>query len=174
MSLKESIKRVPLVLPAWRWMYRRTWFRNLVDDLIIMRLHGRMRPEKLALPGCRHWMYVDPRENRGRAILKCQAQGQGTTKELWRRAVEALDPTIVLDVGLNYGEIVLSQRYRSDARIIGIEANALLMPCLEMLRREHPNAAQMEFHCALASDRSDCAKRVLHQPAMVGEFFGHS
>ncbi len=155
MSLKESIKRVPLVLPTWRWMYRRTWFRNLVDDLIIMRLHGRMRPDKLVLPGGNHWMYVDPRENRGRAILMCQAHGQSATKELWRRAVEALDPTIVLDVGLNYGEIVLSQRYRADARIIGIEANAQLMPCLEKSRREHPNAAQMEFHCALASDRSD-------------------
>lgn len=155
MSLKESIKRMPLALRTWRWLYGRAWFRGLVDDLLILRLYGRLRPKKLRLPGSNHTMYVNPRENRARAILKCRASGQGPTKELWRRAVEALEPSIVLDVGLNYGEIVLSQRYDAKARIIGIEANPLLMPYLERSRVEHPNARQIEFHCALASDQSD-------------------
>jgi FkbM family methyltransferase len=42
---------------------------------------------------------------------------------LWRELVRRLDPTVVVDVGCNYGEVVLSGVYRPGCRIWCVEAN---------------------------------------------------
>jgi FkbM family methyltransferase len=68
--------------------------------------------------------------------------------------VSDLQPTLVLDVGLNYGEFVLNERYDDGATIIGIEANSSLLKWLERSRLTHPNASQIRFIHALADAKT--------------------
>src|SRR4051794_28252111 len=100
MSLKSGLKRVPLLVPAWQRLQRLPWIKQLADDVRLWQLHGRFAPERLQLPNSGSWLYVDPRENRGRAVLLCGAGGQPLLKGIWRHAAETIRPTLVLDVGL--------------------------------------------------------------------------
>ncbi len=155
MSLKSGLKRVPLLVPAWQRLQRVAWIKRLTDDVRLWRRHGRFSPERLQLPNSGSWMYVDPHENRGRAVLLCGAGGQPLMKGIWHRAVEAIRPTIVLDVGLNYGEFLFAEVYPDADRIIGIEANEHLRPWIERSRAAHPNAGRIETVFALAGDKLD-------------------
>ena len=125
------------------------------DDIDLLFKYRRWRPDRVTLPGSAYAIYVDPTENRGRAILRCFAAGQPHIKRLWRRAHAALAPDAVLDVGANYGELLFLERYEPGARVIGIEANPQLEPYLERSRREHPCADQIELYCALAAAEAD-------------------
>ena len=76
MSLKSSLKRVPLLVPTWQRLQRVKWVKQLADDVRLWQRHGRFAPERLQMPNSGSWLYVNPRENRGRAVLLCGAEGQ--------------------------------------------------------------------------------------------------
>jgi FkbM family methyltransferase len=69
---------------------------------------------------------------------------------VWCRATAWLRPTLVADVGLNYGECLFSGRYPEARRIVGIEANPALLPFALKTREGHPDAARIELVNALA------------------------
>jgi FkbM family methyltransferase len=127
--------------------------RHLYTDLDLIRKYKRFRPQRLRLPGSGNMMFVDPNESRGRAILRGFATGQPGLKRLWHNAVVGLRPTLVLDIGLNYGEFLFGETYDEHARLIGIEANAGLQRWIERSRIAHPNSRQIEIIYALASDQ---------------------
>jgi len=148
------LRKVPGLLPLWQQCMKSPWFRQRVDDALLFKMYGTTRPESLLVPGTPHVMYVNPRENRGRAILKCRAAGQPLIKTVWRNANRLLQPNAAIDVGLNYGEIALCAEYAPTTRIVGIEANPELEPFLRRSLAAHPNARQFELFIALASDRA--------------------
>ncbi|ASS96792.1 FkbM family methyltransferase [Peribacillus simplex] len=98
--------------------------------------------------------YVNPNDARGNFLLQ-----SGTLHKdllaLWCKAVTVLKPQIVIDVGVNFGEILFSMKYPEHSRIIGFEANKELFPYLEKSRIEHPNVKQIELIHKLASDKED-------------------
>ncbi|MDX1964649.1 MAG: FkbM family methyltransferase [Pirellulales bacterium] len=127
---------------------------RLADDTLLWRLYGRWRPDCVTLPGTERQIFVDPLENRGLALLKNRAAGQPFLKRFWKSACAELRPTAVLDIGLNYGEIVLAETYPPATKILGIEANPALTRWLERSRQIHPNATQLQFVYALAGEQA--------------------
>jgi len=102
-------------------------------------------------------LYVDTSELRGRYLTTVGGISQPAVTSFWRRAVQQWQPTIALDVGMNYGEIIFSTHYASGTQIVGIEANPLLRPCIQQSLAAHPNRRQMTIVCALASDQQQQA-----------------
>ncbi|MBO8163448.1 MAG: FkbM family methyltransferase [Brevibacillus sp.] len=98
-------------------------------------------------------LYVDSAELRGKYLTTVTGITQPAVTTFWRRAVRQWKPTIALDVGMNYGEVIFSTLYEGHTRIVGIEANRLLSPCIRQSLADHPNQRQMTIVYALASDR---------------------
>jgi FkbM family methyltransferase len=168
MSLKSTIRRIPFVLPVWRSLTGIPAVVRFREALQLKRMYGQFAPESLVLKNTGATMFLDPHEKRGRAVLRCRAGGQPALKAIWGRMVRELNPTLVLDVGLNYGEFVLNERYAEGAAIIGIEANPALMPWLERSRATHPNAAQMRFLHALADAETAASGKFYVNPKWSG------
>jgi FkbM family methyltransferase len=105
---------------------------------------------KITFAGSNTVLFVNAAENRGKSLIRSKGVRHPKITNLWRKAAKVLQPTIVLDVGVNYGEIVFSTVYSTHAKIIGIEANEQLRPYLERSRSNHPNKNQINIIYALA------------------------
>lgn len=70
-----------------------------------------------------HTLYTDRTDRRARQLLLGRGAADRVAVRLWRAAVEAIAPTVVLDVGANYGEVVLSTGYPPGCRVLCVEAN---------------------------------------------------
>lgn len=136
---KRRIGRMPLI--------RRTY-----DDIDLLLKYGTFRPERVPLAYSRHVIFVNPREQRGRAILRGYGSGQRALKTVWRKALERVRPTIALDVGANYGEFVFFTDYEPKTLVLAIEADPQLARYLERSREAHPHRDEIELVCALASE----------------------
>lgn len=150
--LRQTLRRVPGVRALWGRMATHASTQRLTEDIDLLLKYGRFRPERVSLPSSSQSIFVDPRENRGRAILRGRAGGQPKIKAIWSAAIAVLDPAVVLDVGANYGEFVFAPSFRSARRIVAVEANPALMPWLERSRQVHPARDRIELVCALASE----------------------
>jgi FkbM family methyltransferase len=153
------MSKSPRLLPQLRAGLKRVKpLRDAVHDLRLLRMYKRFRPDRFALAGSDHTIFVDPEEPRGRALLLGRGAGQPAVKKVWCWALDTLDPDAVIDVGANYGEFLFLPTYSPGARVIGIEANPTLLPYLERSRSTHPNRSQIELHSALAGRASEgCA-----------------
>jgi FkbM family methyltransferase len=105
-------------------------------------------------------MFVNPHDNRARLLLDSSGVSQPGVTKAWRSAVRDLTPDLVLDVGANYGEIVLSTTYPKAAAIYVLEPNQMLFQYLTRSSRTHRNAAQFQISNTIASDR--CGKAVFY------------
>lgn len=105
---------------------------------------------------------VDPGDPRGWEIVRGLGRGhQPALIDLWRRAVRALAPDVVVDVGANYGEMVLSGSYPRGTRALAVEANPRVAACLRRGMAAHPDSSRIELHQVLASD-VDGGTAILH------------
>lgn len=73
---------------------------------------------------------------------------------LWRLLTKRLDPTLILDVGANHGEVALSISYKKETRILMFEPNPVLTSFLEKSIAAHVNREQISFSKQLVSDAS--------------------
>lgn len=75
-------------------------------------------------------MYVDPADARARELLRSGGGFSAGSTRLWRAALglEAWD--VVVDVGVNYGEMLLHAEVPAGARRIGFEPNPRVLPYL--------------------------------------------
>lgn len=110
---------------------------------------------KLTIPDCSYAMYVNPHDQKGNSLIRCKGMSQPRIVRFWRAAVKGLQPDLIIDAGVNYGEILLSAEYEPNAEIIGIEANSTLSPYLSRSLAEHPNGGQINIEYAFASDRNE-------------------
>lgn len=110
-------------------------------------------PNKISLSP-ENSLYINSAENRGRALLLKNGETQTRLTKFWKEAVVNFKPTIVLDVGVNYGECIFSTNYDTEVQIFGFEANERLIPYIERSRDEHKNKEQIKIIHALASNKT--------------------
>lgn len=151
----KAILRKPIFMKMWE-KYPKTW-KLLIDAGILLKyktLNINRLPNQIKLPSC-HVIYVNPRENRGRALLIKDGVTQARLAVFWSRAIQQYKPSLVVDVGVNYGECLFSVSYPSGTRVYGIEANKHLFQYIMQSREEHPNKEQIHLVHAFASDRGE-------------------
>ncbi|MFC7370346.1 FkbM family methyltransferase [Fictibacillus iocasae] len=154
----KTLVRKPYVTTMWEknpmlWKW-------LIDCGILLKyktLNVDKLPNKIVLESSLI-LYVDPDENRGRALLICNGVTQKRLNSFWSMAVEWVNPDVVIDVGVNYGECLFSVSYPAHAKIYGIEANHRLLPYIEQSRNTHPNQTQITIVNAFASEQNNVLK----------------
>lgn len=128
-------------LPAVRRLRRR---------LQIVRRTGRWRPRSIPLAASGRPIHVDPDDPRGWEIVRGLGRGhQPALIALWRRATRELRPDLVVDVGANYGELLLNGDY-AGARVLAIEPNPAVAALLRRSLAHHPDRSAIDVHEVVA------------------------
>ncbi|WP_162848466.1 FkbM family methyltransferase [Paenibacillus nanensis] len=109
---------------------------------------------KITILGTKHSLYVNAADLKGASLIKYKGRSQPRVVYIWRALASRLKPDLVIDAGVNYGEIVLSAVYPAHAPITVIDANDSLRPYLLRSLREHPNSKQFRYVHAIASDQN--------------------
>ena len=146
--------------------------RAVVDAARLMRRYGTPSPTSVRLRHSGNTLFVDPHETRGRAVLMCFAGGQPCVKNAWHAAVEKLHPTIVVDVGVNYGELLFDAVYPEETFLLGVEANESLRRWIERSAGQHPNAKQIRLAFAFASNATHATQTFYIDPESSGRSSG--
>jgi FkbM family methyltransferase len=111
----------------------------------------RWRPSAIALAASGRTIHVDPADPRGWEIVRGLGRGhQPALIDLWRRALIELAPDLVVDVGANYGELLLNGDYGS-ATVLAFEPNPTVAGLLRRSVAAHPDRAAITIHEAVAS-----------------------
>ena len=93
-------------------------------------------------------------------------------KDAWHAAVEKLHPTIVVDVGVNYGELLFDAVYPEETFLLGVEANESLRRWIERSAGQHPNAKQIRLAFAFASNATHATQTFYIDPESSGRSSG--
>lgn len=134
---------------------RKSYLYKKYQDLKLFYQYKSFHPSRLKLPNSENYIFTNWKEPRGRAILRSRGNGQPFIKKFWNTVVKEIQPDIILDCGVNYGELLFFPVYKKGARIIGIEADNNLEYFLEKSRSLHPNKDEIEIYFALASDKEE-------------------
>ncbi|WP_377918280.1 FkbM family methyltransferase [Bacillus songklensis] len=151
--VSKALIRKSLLMRMWE-KYPKVW-KFLIDTGIFLKyktLNIHKLPNFIKLPSS-NILYINPSENRGRALLIKEGVTQERLTEFWRKAVELYEPSLVIDVGVNYGECLFSANYHFETKVYGIEANQYLLEYIVKSREEHPNKSQIHIVHAFASDQ---------------------
>ncbi|MDL4843072.1 FkbM family methyltransferase [Aquibacillus rhizosphaerae] len=152
MKILTSLRK-PFIMRIWE-SHPKFW-KFLIDFGILIKyktLKIHKIPQKITLPSARI-LYVNAKENRGRALLISNGTTQKRLHHFWTHAVKEYRPDLVIDVGVNYGECIFSATYPLESNIIGIEANRNLLKYINRSKDAHPNKAQISIINAIASDK---------------------
>lgn len=98
-------------------------------------------------------LFVDHRDLQARQLFLRRGSLDARVIRTWNHLCNQLKPTLLIDIGANYGEVSLSRRYDGTCDLHLVEANPALQP---FLRRSlalfgHPRAT---LHAGAATDRS--------------------
>jgi len=123
--------------------------------------------EKRPTPACfavesgdRRWfLHVSLKDQRGRR-LAATGKTQRHLSVLWSECARLLKPDLVVDVGANYGEFGLGERFPEARRIILFEANPALVERLQRSRDGYPDRAAVEIVEGIATAPSQSGKEV--------------
>ncbi|MCO5051725.1 MAG: FkbM family methyltransferase [Verrucomicrobiae bacterium] len=121
--------------------------------LTILR-YGAARPHRARLHQCANWIYIDPEDPCAiKKVVHEPLRGRVSSNLIfWREFNAYLQPELIVDVGLNYGECLFGTDYTPTAMLYGFEANPRLIPYLEKSRQQHPAGARMTITHCLVSD----------------------
>lgn len=109
---------------------------------------------KIKILESKHSLYVDPEDEKGASLIQYRGVSQPRVVHLWRLMASRLQPDLILDAGVNYGEIILSASYPDHSCIKVIDANDALRPYMLRSMREHPNGKQFQYIHAVVSDNT--------------------
>jgi FkbM family methyltransferase len=125
----------------------------LVHPLALLR-YGSARPSRAKLRGCDNWIHIDPDDPCAiKKVVHEPLRGKTSPNLVfWRDFNAHLEPGLVIDVGVNYGECLFGTNYARHSRIHGFEANPRLHPFLEKSRAGHPDGGRITLHHCLVSD----------------------
>ncbi len=123
--------------------------------------YGTLNPEKVRLVRSDHSIHVDPRDPRARKKLIADTmRGKfPRNQHFWRTANEIVQPDVVLDIGLNYGECLFALTYPTECRMFGFEANPRLADVTQRSLAAHPSRRQMELLFQLVTDGDQGVER---------------
>ena len=96
-------------------------------------------------------IYVDPRDGRGLNLIKVNGNFNPLSHVIWRKLVAERAWTHILDVGANYGEMLVGAAFPKSAALMAIEPNPYLLPYLKRTIEEA--GLPVELVAAAASDR---------------------
>ena len=116
--------------------------------------YGSLRPQRAKLHGSKNWIYIDPDDPCAiKKVVQEPLRGKVSNNLVfWREFNRHLEPGLLVDVGLNYGECAFGADYTGDAVLHGFEANPRLIPHLEKSRDAHPDGKRINIHHCLVSD----------------------
>jgi FkbM family methyltransferase len=98
-------------------------------------------------------IHVDPADPRAWRLKVSGGYLMKRQKKVWRRLVEQIKPTLIIDVGGNYGEVGLSARYPRDARVHFVEPNPGVAKYLKRTCSE--NISNAVVHQVAASNTNE-------------------
>ena len=75
--------------------------------------------------------HVSPSDERGRQLLNRDGDLNPLTLQMWRRLLAECSWTHILDIGANYGEMLLGAQLPENAKILAFEPNPLIAPYLQ-------------------------------------------
>lgn len=75
-------------------------------------------------------LHMDPDDARAQMLLSTAGEFNSGSKELWRRLAASRSWDLVIDVGANYGEMLLELPRGTGATVVAFEANTALLPYL--------------------------------------------
>lgn len=76
-------------------------------------------------------LHVDPADGRAQELLRSAGDFNAGSLELWRRLVASHPWDLVIDVGANYGEMLVGAPLPAGAEVVAFEPNERLIPYLE-------------------------------------------
>lgn len=164
----NTIKKAPLIGPLIGQFTQLPSVRWTIDELKLSWRYKYVFPNEIPLSRSGIRLAVDRNEPRGRSILLNMGNGQKLLKNIWSRAVKELQPDVVLDIGANYGEFLFGERYPSASHIIGVEANARLIPWLEKSWIQHPDRDRITIQHAIAAEKSNVQTSFFVDPTSSG------
>lgn len=103
-----------------------------------------------------HWIHVDPADERGRRLVAAGGSLNTPTLLAWDLLLAEGGWTHVVDVGANYGEMLVNGGLPRDARIVAIEPNPAIRVRLERTLREAGLAAEI-LDVALSATEGEAA-----------------
>ncbi|MBT8326583.1 MAG: FkbM family methyltransferase [Bacteroidia bacterium] len=134
-----------------RFIKRSHTLYNAYLSLRVFLKYKSFSPSKLKVTGSDNFIHTNPKERRGKSLLMSNASGQQWIKQFWLKAVD-LNPNLVLDCGINYGEILFFPIYNKETMVLGFEADPTIIPLILKSQNIHPNKDQMQvFHCLLSN-----------------------
>lgn len=99
-----------------------------------------------------HRIYVERGDERGAHLIKSGGDFNPPSLTMWRALVAQRDWTHIVDVGANYGEMLVNVPLPKGASVVALEPNPHLLPYLERTLREAE--LNVEIVMAAASDRN--------------------
>lgn len=103
-------------------------------------------------------IFVDPQDGRGRRLVESGGSVNPTVLAAWRRLLKEDSWTHVIDVGANYGEMLLNGGLPEAARVIAFEPSPKIIP---YLKRALLQAGGVELLEAAVSDKAGEADFVI-------------
>ncbi len=137
--------------PTRYWEVTKAAIRFILSQTLVKK----WRRNYIIMPASASQLYVNPQENRGKVLYMMNGVTQTRLHHFWRNAVTTVQPDLVLDVGVNYGECLFSVTYPQHCKIYGVEANAGLKKYIERSRKHHPNHRRIRMNYAIATDRNE-------------------
>ena len=130
------------------------WVKRRYLDLRIAMRYGTLYPRVVQLADGERQVSIDPRDPRARKkIISDAIRGKQRHNQMfWLAAIDALQPDVALDVGVNFGECLFQASYPTGTKGIGIDGNPALLPFLKESRELHPQSDQIEVHNALVDE----------------------
>ncbi|SCG72864.1 FkbM family methyltransferase [Micromonospora coxensis] len=104
-------------------------------------------------------LYGDPSDDRAALLSRKGGALDRAAVRVWRHLATQLRPSVVIDVGANYGEVAFCTTYPNGARLHLVEANPAVLPWLRRTidgcRDRYPS---VRLHAGAASDRAGSAR----------------
>lgn len=118
--------------------------------------YGCLHPTRVRLLGCDHWVHIDPTDRRAiKKFIHDPLRGRvSPPSEFWKAFNQHLQPAVAVDVGVNFGECLFSERYAERTHVFGFEANPRIAPFLEKSSAEHPDGNRITLTHGLVSDEA--------------------
>ena len=127
------------------------WLARLVQEQAsIATATSTVSPAVVETPGGRR-MHVNSRDERGRALIAAKGNLNPTSLMMWRELLATAEWTHIVDVGANYGEMLMAVALPQRAALTAIEPNLYVLP--HLLRTIRESGLAVDVIAAAASDR---------------------
>ena len=113
-------------------------------------------PRTIAVTDSGHAIHVDPADARGEHLVASHGDFNPLSRVLWHRALRLHDWDAVVDVGVNYGEMLVDAPIPQGSHVIGFEPNLALHPYLQRTCAE--NGVLLDLRAEAVSDRAGTAR----------------